>query len=127
MPCVPEPCLLGGPTLSPPVGGCPEVVPAVMSVPAALAVGAAASLLAAGICGAVGYIIRYLPPFISGFILVATIIIIWYVCSHYPETTREMGQRAIGLFREAASSLADRAMTALQHRREVSFSGPPWV
>jgi hypothetical protein len=49
---------------------------------------------------------------------VAAIIIIWYLCSHYPETARELGGRAATLLREAATALGNRIVEALRHHNE---------
>jgi hypothetical protein len=53
----------------------------------------------------------------------ATIIFIWYLCSHHPEAARELGGRAATLLREAAEALGHRVMAAIQrHQNQVSFS-----
>jgi hypothetical protein len=98
---------------------CPEE--GSMSVPVALAVGAIASLLATGAAAAIGLLLRYASPIESGFVFVATIVIIWYLSSHYPETARELSGRAANLLREAAVALGHRLMAAVQrHQEQVS-------
>ncbi len=107
----------------PPSVVCPEADVASLSVPVALAIGAIAGLLAAGVATAIGLILRYFSPFVSGFIFLATIILIWYLCSQYPETARELGGRAANLLREAAVALGHRVMAAVQrHTEQVSVS-----
>jgi hypothetical protein len=60
-PC--EPCALGNiTTVDPPSSGCPE--PATMSVPVAMAIGAVATLLAAGVATAIGLLLRYVSPIV---------------------------------------------------------------
>ncbi len=94
-----------------------------MSVPVAMAIGACASLLVTGVVTALGLLLRYVPPTVSGFLILATIIIIWYLCSHYPETARELGGRAVAVLREAAMALSHRVVEALQrHNEQVGFS-----
>jgi hypothetical protein len=89
-----------------------------MTVPVALVVGAMASLLATGVAAAIGLILRYVNPIASGFLFMATIVIIWYLCSHYPETARELGGRVATLLREAATALSHRVVEVLRHHNE---------
>jgi hypothetical protein len=109
---------------SPP--SCPDLPS--MTVPTALAVGAVTGIMVTGIAAAVGLILRYVSPIVSGFLFLATIIIIWYLCSHHPETARELGGRAATLLREAATALGHRVMAALQRQADQvglsSFSMP---
>jgi hypothetical protein len=126
-PCLPcRPC---GPCPPGPVANntshnqdCPASSPcqdsAGMSVPVALLVGACAGALVTGVATGIGLILRYVPPTISGFIFVATIVFIWYFCSHYPETARELGGRAATLLREAATALGHWVMEVLRHHNE---------
>ncbi len=101
--------------------GCPEVG-ASMTVPVAIAVGAAATVLFTGVAAAVGLILRYVPPIASGFLFLATIVLTWYLCSKYPETARELGNRAATLLREAAVALGQHVMAAVQrHQDQVGF------
>jgi hypothetical protein len=94
-----------------------------MSVPVALAIGACAGGLLTGVAAVLGLVIRYFSPIESGFIFLATIIVVWYLCSHHPETARELGGRAATLLREAASALSHRVVEALQrHNEQVGFS-----
>jgi hypothetical protein len=124
-PC--EPCAPGNTTtVDPPSSGCPD--PASMSVPVALAVGAMASLLVTGVAAAIGLLLRYVSPIVSGFLFLATIVILWYLCSQYPETARELGGRAAALVRDAAVALSHRVMEALRHHHEqVSFPIKPYL
>jgi hypothetical protein len=92
-----------------------------MSAPLAMFVGACASLLITGLAAVIGLLLRYVPPIASGFLFLATIIILWYLCSQYPETARELGGRAATLLREAAVALGHRLMAAVQrHQEQVS-------
>ncbi len=92
-----------------------------MSVPVALAVGASAGILLTGVAASIGLILRYVNPIASGFFFVATVVLIWYLSSHYPETARELGGRAATLLREAAVALGHRVMAAIQrHQEQVS-------
>jgi hypothetical protein len=129
-PCLPcRPC---GPCPSvnctspdvPPVSPCPEPTGSSMSVPVAMLVGASVSLLFTGVATLVGLLLRYVPPTISGFLILAIVIIIWYLCSHYPETARQLGGRVATLLREAATALGHRIMAAIRHHDQVSFSDP---
>ncbi len=97
-----------------------------MSVPAAIAVGAMGSLLITGVAAAIGLVLRYVPPIASGFFFLATIIIVWYLCSQYPETAREIGGRATNLLREAAVALGHRVMEAIRrHQEQVGVPTKP--
>jgi hypothetical protein len=50
----------------------------------------------------------------------------WYLCSQYPETARELGGRATTLLREAVVALGHRVMEAIRHHQEqVGFSNKP--
>ncbi len=89
-----------------------------MSVPVALAVGACAGGLLTGVAALLGLVIRYFSPIESGFVFLATIIIVWYLCSHHPETARELGGRAATLLREAAAALGHRIVEAIRHHNE---------
>jgi hypothetical protein len=118
-PCQPcQPCSSNISSVQPPSNpGYPEPAQ-IMSVPAAMAVGAVASLLMTGVAAAVGLVIRYFSPLESGFIFLATIIIVWYFCSHHPETAREIGARAATFLREAAAALSHRIVEAIRHHNE---------
>jgi hypothetical protein len=123
-PCKPcGPCPVANITAQPPsISGCPEAGEASMTVPVAIAVGAAATLLLTGVATGLGLLLRYVPATVSGFLLLAIIIIIWYLCSHYPEAARDLGGRAATILREAAVALGHRVMAALQrHEEQVSF------
>jgi hypothetical protein len=93
-----------------------------LSLPAAIAVGAVTGVLVTGLAAAIGLILRYVDPIASGFLFMATIVIIWYLCSHYPETARELGGRAANLLREAAVAVSHRVMEAIRrHQEQVGF------
>jgi uncharacterized membrane protein YphA (DoxX/SURF4 family) len=96
-----------------------------MAPAVAMAVGATASLVVVGIVGAVGLLVRYAPPFLSGFIIVATIVISWYLSSHYPATARELGGRVVEVLREATMTLSNRVLAALHHHDQVGFPIKP--
>jgi hypothetical protein len=124
--CRPCPVVNNTVETSPTVCQCPEAGVASLSMPAALAIGAIAGLLTAGVATAIGLILRYFSPFVSGFIFLAAIILIWYLCSQYPETARELGGRAANLLREAAVALGHRVMAAVQrHQEQVSVPTKP--
>jgi hypothetical protein len=89
-----------------------------MSASLALAVGVLVGLLCSAVAVAIGLILRYVPPIASGFVFLATIVIVWYLCSHYPEAARELSDRAATLLREAATALSHRVMEALRHHHE---------
>jgi hypothetical protein len=104
----------------PPTSACPAVPE--MSLPTAVAVGVAAGILLTGVATTIGILLRYLSPIESGFIFLATSIIVWYLCSHHPETARELGGRAVTILREASVALGHRVMAALQrHPEQVGF------
>ncbi len=115
-PC--QPCPVENSTVPglPPTSACPEAPG--MSLPAAVAVGVVAGILLTGVATTIGVILRYLSPIESGFISLSTIVIIWYLCSHHPETARELGGRAATLLREAATALSHRVVEALRHHNE---------
>ncbi len=81
-----------------------------MSVPVAMLVGACASLLVTGVATAIGLLLRYVQPTISGLLIIAILILVWYLSSQYPDTARELGARAATLLREAATALSHRVM-----------------
>jgi hypothetical protein len=89
-----------------------------MTVPVAMAVGAGAALLVTGVATAVGLVIRYVPPIVSGFIFVSTIIIVWYLSSQYPETARDLGRRAWTTLQEATVALGHRIVEAIRHHND---------
>jgi hypothetical protein len=89
-----------------------------MSVPVALAVGAAAGVLVTGVAAVLGLVIRYLSPLECGFLILATIVMVWYFSSQHPETARELGGRAATLLREAAAALSHRIVDAIRHHNE---------
>ncbi len=93
-----------------------------MSASLALLVGVLVGLLCSAVAAAIGLILRYVPPIASGFLFLATVIIVWYLCSQYPETAREIGGRAATLLREAAVALSHRIMAAIRHHDQVGFS-----
>ena len=92
-----------------------------MPTAVAVAVGASAALLTVGVATGVGLLLRYVPPVVSGFLFVAIIIIVWYLCSHYPETAREMGGRVVAVLREATTTLSHRIVAAIRHHDQVGF------
>jgi hypothetical protein len=89
-----------------------------MTVPVALLVGVCAGGLLTGAAAVLGLVIQYFSPLECGFVFLATIIIVWYFSSQYPETARELGGRAATLLREAATALSHRVMEALRHHHE---------
>jgi hypothetical protein len=124
-PCPPifcQPCPTTNSSIQTPSNpGCPEA--SGMTMPMAVAVGAVSSILVMGLATAVGLIIRYLPPFISGFILIVALVMVWYLSSRYPEVARELGERVVETLRAATATLSHRVVEALQrHNNQVSFS-----
>jgi hypothetical protein len=118
-PCKPcQPCPVSNSTVEdfPTVCQCPEGTG--LSLPAAVAVGAVTGLLVTGVAAGIGLLLRYVSPIESGFLFLASIVILWYLCSQYPETARELGARAATLLREAATSLSHRVVEALRHHNE---------
>jgi hypothetical protein len=120
-PCPPvkpcKPCEQVNPTDLPPANNtCPEGPG--MSVPLALVVGACAGGLLTGVAALLGLLLRYFSPLECGFVFLATIIIVWYLCSHYPDTARELGGRAANLLREAAVAVSHRVMEAIRRHQE---------
>ncbi len=94
-----------------------------MTVPVALAVGAMASLLVAGVATGVGLLLRYVPPMVSGLFFISIIIMVWYLSSQYPETARDLGGRVVATLREATIALGHRVMEAIRHHNDqVGFS-----
>ncbi len=97
-----------------------------MSVPVAMAVGAAATLLAAGVATVLGLLFRYVPPLISGCLFLTIIILVWFLSSHYPEVARETGERVVDVLREATVALSHRVIAAIRrHQDQVGFSVKP--
>jgi hypothetical protein len=120
-PCPPvicKPCSSSNNTLSTQDVGCPENSGQPMSIPVAMAVGAAASVLVMGVATTVGLVIRYVPPTVGGFLFVAVIILVWYLSSQYPETARELGGRAWTALQEATVALGHRIVEAIRHHNE---------
>jgi hypothetical protein len=114
-PCGPDP-VVNSTVETTPGCQCPEG--SGLSLLAAMAVGACAGLMVTGVATAFGLILRYVPPTVSGFLILATIIILWYLCSHYPDTARELGGRAVVLIREAALTLSHRAMAVIRRHQD---------
>jgi hypothetical protein len=117
-PCEPcEPCPVVNTTVGQPTTvTCPEVTG--MPTAVAMAIGAVASLSITGLAAIIGLVLRYVPPFVSGFLFLATIVILWYLCSQYPETARELGGRAWTALQEATVALGHRVMEAVRHHQE---------
>ncbi len=93
-----------------------------MTVPVAMAVGAAATLLTAGVAAVLGFLFRYVPPLVSGCLFLTIIILVWFLSSHYPEVAREAGGRVVDVLREATVALSHRVMEAIRHRsNQVGF------
>jgi hypothetical protein len=89
-----------------------------MTVPVALLVGAAATLVTVGVATGVGLLLRYVPPMVSGFFFISIIIMVWYLSSQYPATARELGGRVVATLREATIALSHRVMDALRHHND---------
>jgi hypothetical protein len=119
-PCRPcSPCPVANSTVEPPsTPGCPE---ASMTVPVAMAIGAIASLLIAGVATMVGLVLRYVPPLISGSMFLITVLLVGFLSSRYPETARELGGRVVATLREATIALGHRVMEAIRHQEQVGF------
>jgi hypothetical protein len=93
---------------------------AALATPEAILVGAAAAVLVLVVAAAVAIVVRYLPTFTSGLLIVATIILVWYLSSMYPEVARRLGARVLGAVRSAATSIVDRLLR--RDRPDVSIS-----
>jgi hypothetical protein len=120
-PCPPihcQPCPVDNRTSLSVPDGCPEAGGASMTTPVAIAVGAIATLLVTGMAAGIGLLLRYVSPFESGFLFVATITIVWYLSSHYPATARELGGQVVTLLREATLTLGHRVTEAIQRYRD---------
>jgi hypothetical protein len=89
-----------------------------MTVPVALLVGAAATLVTVGVATGVGLLLRYVPPMVSGFFFISIIIMVWYLSSQYPEAAREIGGRVANLLREAAVAVSHRVTEAIRRHQE---------
>ncbi len=92
-----------------------------MTVPVALLVGAAATLVTVGVATGVGLLLRYVPPMVSGFFFISIIIMVWYLSSRHPEVAREAGERLMTVLREATVALSHRIMETLRHQEQVCF------
>ncbi len=94
-----------------------------MSMPVAMVVGATISLVTMGAAAAVGLILPYVPPLISGILFLSVVFVVWSLSSHYPDVAREAGGRVATILREATVALGHRVMAALQrHSDQVGFS-----
>ncbi len=103
--------------------GCPEAPG--MSLPVAVAVGAMAGMLLTGVATTIGILLRYTSAIESGFVFLATIIVVWYLCSHHPEAAREIGGRVVEILREATTTLSHRVVEALRHHNnQVGYPSP---
>jgi hypothetical protein len=123
-PCLPcEPCpMANGTGTTPLVCQCSEG----MSLSTAVAVGTVAGFLVTGMATVIGLVIRYVPPIVSGFLFLSTIIIVWYLSSQYPEMARDLGGRAMATLREATIALGHRVMEAIQrHQDQVGVPVKP--
>jgi hypothetical protein len=118
-----KPCPVVNSTVDqPPICKDPEIQVPAMTVPVAMAVGAAATLLAAGVAAVLGLLLRYVPPLVSGFLFLFLVALTWYLSSHYPETAREWGGRAWTALQEATVALGHRVVEAIQrHNEQVGF------
>jgi hypothetical protein len=121
LPCDPVPCRPVHCSQPPGIEG-HGMAASPMTVPVALAVGAAASVLVMGVVAFLGFVIRYMPIYVSGIVFVGSIALTFYLSSRYPASARELGQRVLGAVREAATSVVDRATSALtRHLPQVRF------
>jgi hypothetical protein len=93
---------------------------AALATPEAVLVGAAAAVLVLVVAAAVAIVVRYLPTITSGLLIVATIVLEWYLSSMYPEAARRLGARLLGALRRAATSIVDRVLR--RHHPEVKSS-----
>jgi hypothetical protein len=114
--CLPCPILHDG--CGPSAHGDPD--PITLATPEAILVGAAAAVLVLVVAAAVAILVRYLPTITSGLLIVATIVLVWYLSSMYPEAARRLGARLLGALRRAATSIVDRVLR--RHHPEVKCS-----
>jgi hypothetical protein len=91
-----------------------------LATPEAILVGAAAAVLILVVAATVAILVRYLPTITSGLLIVATIVLVWYLSSMYPEAARRLGARVLGALRRAATSIVDRVLR--RHHPEVKSS-----
>jgi hypothetical protein len=89
-----------------------------LATPEAILVGAAAAVLILAVAATVAILVRYLPTITSGLLIVATIVLVWYLSSMYPEAARRLGARLLEALRRAATSIVDRVFR--RHHPEVS-------
>ncbi len=100
---------------------CPIPAEVTMPLPVAIAVGATLGALVTGVAAGIGLLLRYASPVESGFVFLASLILMWYLSSHHPEVARELGGRVVTLLREATNTLGHRIAEAIRHREQVSF------
>ncbi len=99
-----------------------------MTVPAVMAVGAAMGLVLTGVVTAIGLTLRYASPFVSRLVFLSIVVLTWYLSSHYPETARELGGRAVEVLRQATLALSHRVMAAIrQHNEQVGSSSSAFL
>jgi hypothetical protein len=84
--------------------------PIILATPEAILVGAAAAVLILVLAAAIAIIVRYLPIFTSGLLILTVIVLVWYFSSVYPEAARRLGTRILGALRSAATSIVDRVL-----------------
>ncbi len=116
--CLPCPILHDSCDPSSSAHGDPD--PISLATPEAILVGAAAAVLVLVVAAAVAIVVRYLPTITSGLLIVATIVLVWYLSSMYPEAARRVGARVLGALRRAATSIVDRVFR--RHHPEVKSS-----
>jgi hypothetical protein len=105
-----------GPSTTP--RGDPDTPSSILATPEAVLVGAAATLLVLLLAAAVGLVLRYMPVFISGLLILVLVIVVWYLSSKYPGAARRLGARVWEALRSGASTVVDRLLG--HHHPEVS-------
>jgi hypothetical protein len=89
-----------------------------LTVPVAMMVGAITGLVAMGVATALGFLLRYAPPVVSGLLFLSIVLLTWFLSSRYPDVAREAGGRVVAVLREATVALGHRIMEAIRHHND---------
>jgi hypothetical protein len=92
-----------------------------LTVPVALIVGTITGLVAMGVATALGFLLRYAPPVVSGLLFLSIVLLTWFLSSRYPDVAREAGGRLMTVLREATVALGHRIMETLRHQEQVGL------
>ncbi len=94
-------------------------------MPLALIVGTLIGGVATAVAAAVGLLLWYVPPVVSGSLFICIVLMTWFLSSRYPEVAREAGGRVLVVLREATLALGHRIMEAIQRHNEQVCSTKP--